>query len=400
MSKKKTYAFPEIEQYREHLEIKHLRGKNYIVAGVFFTMMILTLTYMLIARYPFGTIMPLILGYVIILAINFIFSAYGEEDYSYLKVNKYILTLGMFSIVTAMIMLFQSPSLIPLLFVVYCISAIYQDMKVIIISDLYFGVAIVFIVLGFPELLLSENNTIISNFSFMLFAILFLTMLSISAYIIVKEKSFFYNQIAKSKETEFRNIDLLLKLKHETNKEEKNIEEYYKQANEFLQAFTEKLDLPNIFEEKIRILIDLENDVPQEEILENHPDFNQEDIDRLGRLRISNHYDLNRIAVKVSKTKSVVVKRREIFSATHFISFNKQVDSTEIKIIAFVIFYVALKKGITGLDKISDEDIYRILTETDYYYYIDSRVMRIYQENSEVFDEIIADAFSKRGDRS
>ncbi|HOO43484.1 MAG TPA: hypothetical protein PKU69_00300 [Bacillota bacterium] len=397
MSKKKTYAFAEIEQYREYLEIKNLRGKNIIVSGVFFVLLILTMTYMIIAKMPWSTILPLAVSFLLILATSFIFTAYGEEDFSYLKISRYILTLGMFSVVTAMIILMQSPSIIPLLFVVYCLLAIYQDIKVMVVSNIYFLFTMVFIVLKYPNLLMAQNSASGSNFSMTFFAILFLIMLSISSYIIMKEKSFFYNQISKSKEIEYRNIDLLIKLRHQTSKQEKDFSSYYDHLKEFLQAFSDKLELPNIFEEKINILIDLENQLKYDEILKKHPDFTVDDLDRLSRLCVSNKSALDRIALKMSKTKTIDIKRREIFSATHFKSFNKQSDSIEIRIIAFVIFYVALKKGLLGMDKISDEEIYHMITKTDYYYYIDSRVMKIYEENADVFEAIIVDAFGQGG---
>ena len=399
MTRKKTYAFQEIEQYHEYLEIKHLRSKNLIVSGVFLIMFILTILYMLITHYPITTIIPLSIGMVGLLLINFILSAYGDESNSYLRVNKYISTLGMFTMVSAMIIIFRSPSLIPLLFVAYCVCAIYQDIKVIIISNIYFVTAILVIVTTFPELLVSINVSNGTNFSIVFFSMLFLVMLSVSAYIISKEKSFFYNQISNSKEIEYRNIDLLLKLKYESGKDDKNYMNHYHKANELLKKFSESIELPNIFEEKINILIDLENKVSDEEILEKHIDFTINDLDRLKKLLISNNAKLNRIAIKMSNTRESKVKKREIFSATHFKSFNKPSESSETKIIAFVIFYVALKKGFIGIDKLSDKDIYNTITNTDYFYYIDSKIMRIYQENSDVFDAIISDAFSKGGNK-
>lgn len=397
MQTKKTHAFSEIEQYREYLEIKNLRGKNYIVSGVFFVMLILTVGYMILTGYTIALIIPVALGYLFLLIINFVLSAYGDSEYSYLKMNKYISTLGMFSIATAMIMFFQSPSFVPLLFVAYCVCAIYQDLKVLIISDIYFIVAIILTVVNYPELLLVQNSTNGSNFSITLFSILFLMMLSISAYIIMKEKSFFYNQIAKSKELEYRNIRLLIDLKHQTNKDNKNFMDYYDHTNEFLKAFSEKIELPNIFEEKIAILKDLEANIKDEKILEMYSDYDQEDLNRLRKLLISNQNILAKISVKINKSREASIKKREIFSATHFKSFNKQSDTIEVKILAFVIFYVSLKKGLLGMKKLTNEEILYTITETDYFYYIDSEVMKIYQENSEVFDAIISDAFGKGG---
>ncbi|MBN2539992.1 MAG: hypothetical protein JXB08_00545 [Bacilli bacterium] len=398
MSKKKTYAFSEIEQYRDHLEIKNLLGKNTIVSVVFLVLLAMTLTYMIIGKYPAETIVPLVSGFLLVLIISFVMSAYGVEDHNYLKFNKYLLTLGMFSIVTAMIIIFQSPSLIPLLFVVYGLAAIYQDLKVILISNAYFIFTMVFVVANFPEMLNTLNtSTLGTQFNITLFSILFLVMLTISSYIIMKEKSFFYNQISKSKEVEYRNIDLLQKLKFQTHKEDKDVDSFYGQVNEFLEAFSQKLELPNIFQERLEILKDLDLGKSYDTILEVHPDFEPIDLDRLSKLRIINKSPLSRIAVKLGKTYTIDIKRREIFSATHFKTLNKQGDPEEIRIIAFVIFYVALKKGLVGLNKISDEQIYQMIINTDYYYNIDSRVMKIYQENPEVFDAIIADAFQSGG---
>jgi len=397
LKRKKTYAFAEIEQYREYLEIKNLRGKNKIVSGVFFVILLLTLAYMIVAQYSISFILPMMLGNLLLLIVVFVLSAYGEEDYSYLKMAKYILTLGMFASVTAMIIIFQSPSLIPLLFVVYCLLAIYHDMKVMVVSNIFFLFTIVFIVVNNPELLLAQNTTSGSTFSITFFSLLFLLMLSISSYIIMKETTFFYNQISRSKEIEYRNIDLLMKLRYKTQKQDKDVLGYYTQTNEFLKAFSEKLEISNVFADKIEIMILLENKLSYKEILEKHPEYTTTDLDRLSKLMISNKSVLDRIAVKISKTKSADIKRREIFSATHFKSFNKQSDTTEIKIIAFVIFYVALKKGLLGMEKISDDEVFNMITNTDYFYYIDSRVMRIYEENAEVFEAIIQDAFNPGG---
>ena len=178
-----------------------------------------------------------------------------------------------------------------------------------IISDIYFLFAIVIIVINYPNLLGQAASTG-NNFSITLFSILFMAMFSISAYIIIKEKSFFHNQISNSKEIEFRNIDLLLKLKEDTNLVDKNIKTYYDRTNEFLQAFSDKLDIPNIFQEKIEILKLLEKETPTKEILEKYPDYNNQDIERLEKLVISKNRDITKIAIKVLKTKvSDIIKR-------------------------------------------------------------------------------------------
>jgi hypothetical protein len=183
-------------------------------------MFLLTLVYLLINNdiYPIREVIQVSVGFIVLIAISTMLTLYGDEDNSYIKLNKYFATIGMFSLATALIMYFESPSFIPLLFVAYCMCAIYQDMKVMIISNIYFIVSILLTVISYPDLLKAETATLGTNFSIGFFSLLFLIMLSVSAYIIMKEKSFFYNQISNSKEIEYRNIDLLIKLKHDTDK--------------------------------------------------------------------------------------------------------------------------------------------------------------------------------------
>jgi len=95
-------------------------------------------------------------------------------------------------------------------------------------------------------------------------------------------------------------------------------------------------------------------------------------------------------------SRHIEVKKREIFSETQFKSFNHQTDSLEIKIIAFVLFYTALKKGFAVLPGLPEEQIYDVLIHSDFYYYMDPRIIKVYQENSDVFDEIVKDAFKKK----
>ena len=136
--KKEFFVFPETQYYREYLEVKHLKGQNKLVAFTIFLMMILTVVYLAVARFNLMTILSFTLGYVIVLVFNFAASAYSEENFRYLKFSKYITSITFFTLIIAMIVYFQSPSLIPLLFVAYAISSIYKDIKVLLVLTVYF----------------------------------------------------------------------------------------------------------------------------------------------------------------------------------------------------------------------------------------------------------------------
>ena len=395
MDRKKSFAFNEISEYREYLELKHLRSKSIIIAAVIFGMMILSITYLIIGRYALLDIIKIGLSFFGVLAINIALFAYNDKESIYLKLNKYISTLAIFSLFLALIIYLKSPSLIPFLFLAYCLCAIYQDFKVMLISNLYFIFAIIMLIINFPTLFEFKNSNLENSFGITFFSLAFLLMLSISSYIIIKEKGFFYNQIALSKEREYRSIDLLTDFKEDPIKYVQNKQTFYEKTNELLAEFSKKIDIPNIFEEKINILKDLSLDISNEEILKKYEGYTENDIERLKGLLITKNSKLFKIITKITNTDDSQIKPREIFSATHFKSFNKQSDSIETKILAFVIYYVSLKKGFTGMNSLTNDELYDTLVNTDYYYYIDSRIMKIYRENADVFNTIIEDAFGE-----
>jgi len=228
------------------------------------------------------------------------------------------------------------------------------------------------------------------------FFVAFMIILSLSSYLIIKQKGFFFNQISSSKESEFRNLDLIIDLKERVNESKVKDDLYFESLSNFLDAFCKKIKSDNIFEEKIKILQLLNQEKTFEDILEEYPEYTAEDLSRMEDLLISGHHKLRKAAMKISYMKGLVVEKREIFSETQFKSFNHQSDSLEIKIIAFVLFYTALKKGYALLPGLDEKSIFEALNDSDFYYYMDPRIVKIYHDNSEVFDAIVKDAFKKK----
>ncbi len=395
MESKKKYAFKETLNYREYLEIKHLHSKSVIVVVFLFVMMLLAIGYMVLAKYTLIPIIKVGLSFFGVLFLNFMLFSYSDKETIYLKMNKYISSLSIFTLFLALIIFLKSPSLIPLLFVAYCLTAIYQDFKVMLIADLYFIFSIIMLMLNFPKLFEFQNATLENEFGIAFFTLAFLVMLSVSSYIMIKEKGFFYNQISLSKEREYRSIELLLKFTDDPIKYIRDKDIFYDRTNDFLEEFSKKIKVENIFKEKIAILKELNSGKSEKQILKKYKDFSEADLKRLKELLITKDSKLFKIITKLSHTNYQDIKKREIFSATHLKSFNKQSDSIQTKILAFVIYYVSLKKGLTGMKPLTDQELYDTLVNTDYYYYIDSRIMRIYRENADVFNAIIEDAFSE-----
>ncbi|PKL01076.1 MAG: hypothetical protein CVV56_02200 [Tenericutes bacterium HGW-Tenericutes-1] len=391
MKRKQTYSFPQIEDYREQLEIKHLRSKNHFILAILVFLLIISLLYMLIGQFPMTYFYSLLIGFLAIIFFNIVCLAYGSEDKNFYNLNKFITSLGVFGIATGMIFIFKSPAFIPGLFIAYAIAAFYQDLKVILISDLYLFFAILMIMWNYPEYLTFDNARIETDFGTFFFIILFVLLLTISSFIIIKQKRFLYNQLALSKESEFRNIDLLIDAEKEATKHKIDINKYYKALESFTSAFSEKLSIDNVFTEKLKIMLALEKGTAIPTLLAKYPNYSTYDFARLQDLLISGTHKLRKTMIKISKMKDLDIKKREIFSETQLKSFNQPSDSIEIKILAFAVFYVSLRLGNELQKPLSSDEVFNILVYTDYYYYNDPSIMRIYQENYQVFDAIVND---------
>jgi len=396
LSTKKTFVFSQTEEFHQQLEIKHIRQKNHYVLGIVLFLMILFVVYMILSGFTFLDQLPVLFGFFAVLIFNIANLAYGQQLPEFFHINKYFTTIGIFSVAILIVFQFQSPSMMIVLFIAYAISAFYQDTKVLMISDVMLLVTVLLIIVNYPAFLGLADAPLESRFGIGFFFVTFVIMLSISNYIIIKQKSFFFHQISTSHEHEFRNLDLLIDLKKQLNEKQESIEYYFDALMEFTNAFSEKLETENAFTKKINVLRELSKNVNKESIIARNPEFTMKDLDRLEDLLVFGHHKLRKVAIKISTDHHMVIERREIFSETQFKSFNHQSDNIEIKIVAFVLFYAALKKGYGILPGLKEEQIFNELTKTDFYYYLEPQITKIYENNSEVFDQIVKDAFGKK----
>lgn len=396
MARKKAFIFSEIEDYRTELEIKHLRTKNHFVLGFLLLMMILTIVYLVLSGQTLVDSIPVVIAFLAVLIMNITHLAYGRITPSFYQMNKYVTTVGTFFLSILMIFTFRSPSMVISLFIAYSIAAFYQDMKVLFLSNTFMLLTVFAIIVNNPEILGLASATLDARVGIGFFFIAFMVILSISSYIIVKQKSFFFNQIASAKESEFRQLDLLIELKEKLKEENLPSETYFSHLEAFTEAFCKKIGSANVFKEKIAVLRDLDKGISEEDLLVKYPTLTKTDLSRMEDLLMSGHHKLRKAAMKIMYDQNIHIKKREIFSETQFKSFNHQSDRLEIKIIAFVLFYTALKKGFAVLPGLEEEKIYDALIHSDFYYSMDPRIVRIYQKNSAVFDEIVKDAFKKK----
>lgn len=385
--------FPESNQYKEKAEIKYLVRQNLFVLSLITSVGILSLAYLLFIQAPLRIIFGLTAGFIVILVFNIASLSYGKTRVEFFIFNKFITSISFFTLMIIYVLYFKSPSLIPFLFLAYLITAVYKDVKVLAIISFYFILTIAMLLLNYGYLFDFSNNSGTSYTVIGLFVFLFLSLLMISTYITVKESQFFYNQISFSKEKELRNLKLLIDLKKKTDVEIFSEKMYYQKVENLFDDFSKKLKINNIFSEKIDIIRQISKDKSTDDILKNYPEYSKEDIERLKVLVLNESSRLRPIAMKIFYFNQKDIHEREIFSETHFQSFNKSSDSLEVKILTFSIFYTILKRGLSGTKPLTNEEIYAAVINSEFYYFIDPKIRSIFKENPDVFDFIYKDAF-------
>ncbi|MCF7924539.1 MAG: hypothetical protein K9L64_05525 [Candidatus Izimaplasma sp.] len=387
----KQRIFPEVEQYQQHLEFKYLVKQNIFVLLTIFLVGILLLIYLIIAGYNARIIFSLSSAFALVLIFNIASLSYGVTDYSFLKFNKFITSTSFFTLMIILLLYFESPSLIPFLFLAYVVSAIYKDLKVLGVISLYFVFTISMILLNYSNLFDFQNNPSPSYGVIGFFVFFFLLLLFVSTYITIKEVKFFYNEISFSKEKQNRNIDLLIDLRKKIAIDNHNYDVYYEKVKKVFADFSEKINIENHFDEKVEIIKRLHQGDSINKILADYGEYSKPDVLRLKNLLLNEDSNLTKLALKIFYFNQKEIHKKEIFSESYFESFDKSTDDIEIKIISFVVFYVLLKKGLSGMKPLTDEELYDAIINTDFYHFINPRIRKIYENNADVFNSIIAD---------
>lgn len=391
----KQRLFPQAKNYKEILEYKYLVRQNVFVLLLISFIGLVSVLYLILIKSDLRTIMGLSSGFLLIIIFNIASLAYGMTNTEFLKFNKFVTSIGFFTLMIIYVLYFKSPSIIPFLFLAYLVSAIYKDLKVLTIISLYFILTIVMFLLNYSFLFNFRNNPSTNYLVIIFFVFFFLSLLMISTYILIKESQFFYNEISFSKEKELRNLDLLIELKDKVEVEMFDHKVYYDKTRNLFKAFTDKLKIEDIFIEKIDIMDQLSQGKKKIQLLKDYPNLTIQDLNRLEKLVMTKDSILRKIALRLYYFNQKKIHEKEIFSETYFESLNKSSDEIEVKIIIFAIFYVTLKKGLPGIDPLTDEDLYDSIINTDFYHFINPSIRKIYEENHEVFETIVADLLSE-----
>ncbi len=392
MQKTNKYQYEQLETYKELLELRHMRIKTYLVNsllvlfGVIVSLVLFRLDYDVMVTYG------LIFMFVVVLIINVALFSYNNDLYNYVKISMYLNVIAVYVISTTLIMIFKTPSIFTSLFLAYAITAIYQDYKVMLLSNSLLFICGGLLSIFYSDVFLIPGNNDVHNFFILVFLLLFVMLLSLSSYILIKRKTFFYNQLAEIKESEVRNLDLLSEIDYIKTKEKIDLNVYYKSLTTFSKELSKKIGIENVFTRKIQLLKDLRK-YTINDLLEKYPEYNEAEIESIRLMELTTTNKMRNIALKASQSADIEVDKKEIFSETLYKSFKHPKDEQYVQIIAFVVFYCLLKTDKPYLKSLDEKTLKDMLYNSEYYYRIDRSIFDIYFENSEVFETIVDDIF-------
>jgi len=384
------YQFSQLEIYKESLELIHLKRKTIIFNLLVFILAGVVLYFLIQLNAGTEVIVSTMLMFIILFLINLAFYSYDKDHYNNLKIVMYISTLGVYIISVSLILRFQTPSMFTALFLTYAITSIYQDYKAMILSNSALFISGTLLILRYHEIFEIVGNAESQTFFILLFLLVFVVLLSLSSYILIKRKTFFYNQLAQIKESEIRNMDLLLEIEKIKTNKTIDINEYYDSLNIFSKHLSKKIGIENVFERKIELLIDLKS-MDIEDILSKYTEYTLDEVNEIKYMELEVEKKMTMIGIKSSKSHGIKVSRKEIFSESQFKSFKHFGDAHYVKIISFVLFYTLLKLDKPYMLELEEEKVRDILLNSEYYYRIDRDIINIYLDNNNVFDTIVKD---------
>ena len=384
------YRYSQLETYKETLESTHIRTKTIIINILLFLFSLLLVYFLFQESIDNSDIYPSLFLMGIIIAVNMLFMSITDDAYNSLHVAMYVTIIGIHMVTITLVFAFQTPSIFTSLFLGYAITSIYQDQKGMILSSGILFFAGTSIVVLHPEFLDLHNSVNTENLYIYVFLMVFITLLTLSSFILIKRKAFFYNQIASIKEAEIRNIALMTQTAEINTKKKTDYSSYYDKLEVFSEKLSEKIGVDSLFKSRIAALKMLKDNTITD-VAQKFPEFTSSELEELQLIEIEANKKMINLATKASKSGDIKVTKKDIFSESQFKSFNHIADSQYTKIISFAVFYALLKVDKPYLKAIEETKLRDMIYNSEYFYRIDKDIVNIYLENSEVFDAIVKD---------
>ncbi len=377
------------------MESDHLRKKTIIINIILVVLLFPIVATLYVYDVGFLDITFYVLTFSFIFMVNLVFYHYTHLLPN-VRLSMYITAIGLYIITNGVILDVGTPSIFTLLFLTYAIISLYQDVKITFFNSalLFFsGLVILFAYSEIFAVTYTLSPSIIYIFTFL---VIFIALLLVSSFVLIKRKNHFYQQVAEAKENEYKYIDKVFQIQEEYREKSINYEKYYEKLESFSEALSNTIGMDNVFKERISVLKDLGR-LKTKTVYKKYSDYTLPDLEELKQMELTTHKKMSYIAFKIAQSKEIIPDQKELLFEKKLPNLNDLEDDLDVKITAFSVFYILLRIGAFFIKPMSQEKIITVINSEEFNGIIDETILDIVNKNQDVLEDIILKHY-KRGD--
>lgn len=377
----------QINKYYYDIERHFLRKKAFHVGLILAIIMVLTMAMLVSIQIDFSFISLYSVMFLALIGLNALFY-YKGNIFPDFHISMYATAIGLYLIAIGLILEIRHPSIFTILFLFYGVLAIYQHSKTSTLNNLFLFLSGSIIVLGFPDMFSTESLVSITAYIYS-FMLIFVIILSISSFILTKQKERFYWSFAGIREREIRMIRTVFELENELTDHQFDYASYYDKLDAFTKSLADEIGVKNIFSERINILRELSIS-KDEEILKSARDYAPGDIEELKQLELKRYGKMPYVAFKAAQyatlDASESVRTTNLDAITK--SFDNPKDSMGVKVVAFSVLITLLRINKPYLKALSIDTIESLFDKDEFSRLFDEKLLKFFKNNKDMFKKL------------
>ena len=377
----------QIKKYYYDIERHFLRKKAFHVGLILAIIMVLTILMLISIQIEFNFIFLYALMFVALIGLNALFY-YKVNIFPDFHISMYATAFGLYLIALGLILEIRHPSIFTILFLFYGVLAIYQHSKTSTLNNLFLFLSGSIIVLGFPNMFSTGSLVSITAYIYS-FMLIFVVILSVSSFILTKQKERFYWSVAGIREREIRMIKTVFELEDDLTDRQFDYASYYDKLDDFTKSLASAIGVKNVFSERIDILRELS--ISKEEMLLNETeDYAAGDLEELKQLELKRYGKMPYVAFKAAQYATLDpdtgARTTNLDAITK--SFDNHKDTDGVKIVAFSVLITLLRVNKPYLKSVSMDTIERLLEKDEFARLFDERLLKFFKSNKDVFAKL------------
>ena len=378
------------------IEKHFLKKKSFHVAIILSVVMVFAITMFIGIEIPFFNGVVFITMFLLLIALNGLFylKSHWFPEFNF---SMYATAIGLYLVGIGLILELSHPSIFTVLFLFYSIVAIYQHARTVLFNNILLFLGGTIVIFGFPDMFHTGGLSSTTLYVYV-FLVIFVMLLSISSFILTKQKERFYWKIAMIKEHETRAIKIVFELGESLSDQYMDYTEYYDALESFSKALSSRLGFRNVFMERIDLLRELSLTDKEKTLIRQTPEYSRYDFEELKQMELKRNRKMPYVAFKAGQYHAF--KFDEESSLGHIEDITKSLDYTSdsqtVKIVAFAVFFTMLRIEKPYLHKLSMDQILHVLEEPDIRYLFDHELLKFFKDHATTFEKITSFDDGKR----